>query len=553
MKGKELLRVSVLGNLAVSRDGMRMQLPPSKKTRALLAYLAVTDRPHSRDRLCAMFWPVPDDPRAALRWSLTRLRPLIDEPDCRRIIADRESVGLDLNRATVDILSLRDLARNGTDAIPTDVLRQATEALEVDFLEGLDLPDCHEFQGWRTGEREQMRRLRERLLMALVTRLEDEPDEALGHARALSLLAPANEAAQAMLVRLLRAAGRWREAEEQFQRAQRRLEEFKVVSSGALRQAAQLPLQAEVRARANDRIVLRPEAERLRTRSALHEVQFCRTSDGVRIAYARVGDGPPLVWAAHWLSHLAFSWESPIWRHWTEEFAKDHSFVHYDERGNGLSDWDNPTFSVDAFVRDLEAVVDALGFDRFALIGSSKGGATAMAYAACHPERVSHLILCGAYAQGWRVWGNDAEIERREAIITLTRVGWAQDNPAFRQILTSLLLPDATVEEMGSFNDLQRISASAENAARLLQSSGDVNVLDLLPGIVAPTLVLHCREDAAMPFAQGRLIASRIPRARLVPLESRNHVLLPRDPAWAAFVSEVRRFLREGAPTTSGA
>ncbi|HMH61359.1 MAG TPA: hypothetical protein VK561_08695, partial [Bradyrhizobium sp.] len=303
----------------------------------MLAYLAVTDRPHSRDRLCSMFWPVPDDPRAALRWSLTRLRPLVDEPDCRRIVADRESVGLDLDRATVDILSLRELARNGTDAIPTDVLRQATEALEVDFLEGLDLPDCHEYQGWRTGEREQMRRLRERLLMALVTRLEDEPDEALGHARALSLLAPANEAAQAMLVRLLRAAGRWREAEEQFQRAQRRLEEFKVVCSGALRQAAQLPLQAELRSRANDRIVLRPEAERLRARPALHEVQFCRTSDGVRIAYARVGDGPPLVWAAHWLSHLAFSWESSIWRHWTEEFAKDHSFVHYDERGNGLS------------------------------------------------------------------------------------------------------------------------------------------------------------------------------------------------------------------------
>jgi DNA-binding SARP family transcriptional activator/pimeloyl-ACP methyl ester carboxylesterase len=552
MKGKELLRVSVLGNLAVSRHGMRMQLPPSKKTRALLAYLAVTDRPHSRDRLCSMFWPVPDDPRAALRWSLTRLRPLIDEPNCRRIIADRESVGLDLDRATVDILSLRDLARNGTDAIPTDVLRQATEALEVDFLEGLDLPDCHEFQGWRTGEREQMRRLRVRLLTALVNRLADVPDEALRHARALSLLAPADEAAQAMLVRLLRAAGHSREAEQQFQRAERRLEEFDAVRTGALRQAAQRSFQAKLPPRADDQIVHRPHAGRLCARPALHEVQFCTTSDGVRIAYACVGDGPPVVWAAHWLSHLAFSWESPIWRHWTEEFAKDHSFVHYDERGNGLSDWDNPTFSVDAFVRDLEAVVDALGFDRFALIGSSKGGATAMAYAARHPERVSHLILCGAYAQGWRVWGNDAEIERREAIITLTRVGWAQDNPAFRQILTSLLLPDATVEEMGSFNDLQRISASAENAARLLQSSGDVNVLDLLPGIVAPTLVLHCREDAAMPFAQGRLIASRIPRARLVPLESRNHVLLPRDPAWAAFVSEVRRFLGEGVPTMSG-
>ena len=257
------------------------------------------------------------------------------------------------------------------------------------------------------------------------------------------------------------------------------------------------------------------------------------------------------MWAAHWLSHLAFSWESPIWRHWTEEFAQDRAFIHYDERGNGLSDWDTPSFLIESFVRDLEAVVDTLGLERFALIGTSKGGATAMAYAARHPERVSQLILCNAFAQGWRVWGDAAEIERRDAMITLTRRGWAQDNPAFRQILTSLLLPDATLEEMRAFNELQRISAPAENAARLLQSSGITNILHLLPGIVAPTLVLHCRDDAVIPFEQGRLIASRIPGARFVSLESRNHVLLPRDPAWTAFVSEVRRFLAKGAPTTS--
>jgi pimeloyl-ACP methyl ester carboxylesterase/DNA-binding SARP family transcriptional activator len=553
-KGNELLCVSVLGNLAVLRNRTSMQLPPSKKTRALLAYLAVTARPHGRDRLCAMFWPVPDDPRAALRWSLTRLRPLTDEPDYRRIIANRESVGLDLDRVKVDILSLRNLARNGTDAIPTDALRQAIEALEGDFLEGLDLPDCHAFQSWCTGEREETRRLRVRLLTALITRLEDVPDEALRYARALSFLELANEAAQATLVRLLRAAGRWGEAEEQFRSAQRRLEEFNTVCTGALRQAAQLPLQADARTRADDGTASLTAAERLPARPALHEVRFCRTSDNVRIAYACVGDGPPLVWAAHWLSHLSFSWESPVWRHWTDEFAKDYSFVHYDERGNGLSDWDNPEFTVDAFVRDLEAVVDALGFDRFALIGSSKGGSTAMAYAARHPERVSHLVLYGTFAQGWRVGGNDAEIEFREAMITLIRQGWAQDSPAIRQILTSRLLPDATLEEMGWFNDLQRISASAENAARLLQSFGEINVLDLLPGIAAPTLVLHCRDDGSVSYEQGRLIASRIPGARFVPLESRSHILLPRDPAWAAFVSEVRRFLREeGTPTTSRA
>jgi len=553
VKGREMLRISVLGNLAVVRERTRMQLPPSKKTRALLAYLAVTARPHSRDRLCAMFWAVPDDPRAALRWSLSRLRPLVDEHDCRRIVADREQVGFDLDRVTVDILSLRGVARNGADSISTDALRQATEALEGDFLEGLDLPDCQEFQSWCLGEREETRRLRVRLLTALVTRLEGVPDEALPHARALSLLEPANEAAQATLLRLLRAAGRWREAEEQFQRAQRRLGEFNVARTGALRQAAQLPVQADARRRADDGIAARPDAGRLRTRPALHEVQFCKTSDDVRIAYACVGEGPPVVWAAHWLSHLSFNWESPVWRHWTEEFAKDHAFVHYDERGNGLSDWNNPEFSVDAFVRDLEAVVDALGLDRFALMGSSKGGPTSIAYAARHPERVSHLVLYGTFARGWSERANGAEIERGEAMITLMRQGWAQDNPAVRQILTSLFLPDATLEEMGWFNDLQRLSSSAENAARLLRSLGEFNVLDLLPGITAPTLVLHCRDDAAVPFEQGRLIASRVPGARFLALDSRNHVLLPRDPAWAAFVSEVRRFLREGARTMSRA
>ena len=360
---------------------------------------------------------------------------------------------------------------------------------EGEFLEGLDLPDCETFQSWCIAEREETRRLRARVLTVLIARLDGTPDEALPYARALSLTEPADEGAHATLVRLLRAAGRWREAEQQFRAAQHRLEEFNVARTGALRQAAQEMIQPAAPARV-DRA----------TPGARHDVQYCRAADGVRIAYASVGDGPPLVWAAHWLSHLTHSWESPIWRHWTEEFAQDHSFIHYDERGNGLSDWEADEFSVDAFVADLEAVVNALGLERFALIGSSKGGPTAMAYVARHPERVSHLILYGAFAQGWKVRGDAADIERREAIATLTRQGWAQDNPAFRQILTSLLLPDATLEEMAAFNDLQRISASAENAARLQRSTGAANVLDLLPRIAAPTLVLHCRGDVAMPF-----------------------------------------------------
>src|SRR5262245_30424748 len=544
MEGKDLLHVSVLGSLTVVRQSTSVQLPPSKKTRALLAYLAVTARPHSRDRLCTMFWNVPDDPRAALRWSLTRLRPLIDERDHRRIIADREQFRLDLTRADVHILSLRNATRWGLNSIATDALRQAVEVLDGDFLEGLDLPDCQEFQSWCTAEREESRRLRVRLLTTLIARLEQVPADALPYARTLSLLEPANEAVQALLVRL-RAVGYSREAEE-FQRGKRRVAEHRVVRIGVLQQPAQLSAPSDACTNKDDSRFHKVFEGRF-ARPALHEVRFCKTSDDVCIAYASVGDGPPIVWAAHWLSHLSFSWESPVWRHWTQEFAKDYRFVHYDERGNGLSDWNNPDFTLDAFVRDLEAVVDALGIDRFALIGSSKGGPTSIAYAARHPERVSHLVLYGTFAQGWQIQGT--KLEQREAIIALIREGWAQDNPAFRQILTSLFVPDATVEEMGWFNDLQRIAASAENAAELLRAVGNFDVVDLLPCVAAPTLVMHCRHDAAVPFEQGRLIASRIPRARFIALEGRNHILLPRDPTWASFVNEVRRFLHEGRRT----
>jgi DNA-binding SARP family transcriptional activator/pimeloyl-ACP methyl ester carboxylesterase len=536
MKIKELLRVTVLGKLAVQQHATRMQLPRSKKTRALLAYLAVTGRPQSRDHLCAMFWNIPDDPRAALRWSLTHLRPIIDGPGCRRILADRETVALDLDNVAVDIVSVRNATRQGVNSLSTDALCRAAEQLEGEFLERLDLPDCQEFQSWCTAQREEARRLRVRVLTALVARLEGTPDDALPHARALSRLEPANEGAQATLVRLLRTTGRRREADEHCRRTQKQLAEFNVALTGLLRQAEQ--------AGADDRKAFATLEKQLRGSPPAHEVRFCRTSDNVRIAYASVGKGPPVVWAAHWLSHLSFSWKSPVWRHWTEEFAKDHCFIHYDERGSGLSDWDDPELSIDAFVRDLEAVVDTLGLDRFALIGSSKGGPTSIAYAARHPERVSQLVLYGTFAQGWRINANRSDIERREAIIALMRQGWAQDNPAFRQILTTLFLPDATLEEMGWLNDLQRLSASTENAVELMRSLGELNVVDLLPDISAPTLILHCRDDAAVGFEKGRLIASRIPAARFVTLDSHNHILLPRDPAWAEFVGEVRRFLR---------
>jgi len=273
------------------------------------------------------------------------------------------------------------------------------------------------------------------------------------------------------------------------------------------------------------------------------QIKFCTTGDGVRIAYATVGEGPPLVKAANWLSHLEYDWGSPIWRHLLAEAARDHTFIRYDERGNGLSDWDVADISFEAFVEDLEAVVEAAGVDRFPLIGISQGGAVAIAYAARYPEKVSHLILYGAYARGWAKRDSAEEIEQRHAQLTLVKLGWGKDNPAFRQLWTSLYAPDATPEQAQSFNDLQRVSTSAENAVTLLKVMGEIDVEHLLPHVKVPTLVLHCRDEAGVPFEEGRLLAATIPGARFVPLEGRNHLLLEGAPSWGKFVKEVRKFL----------
>jgi pimeloyl-ACP methyl ester carboxylesterase/DNA-binding winged helix-turn-helix (wHTH) protein len=275
-------------------------------------------------------------------------------------------------------------------------------------------------------------------------------------------------------------------------------------------------------------------------------IRFATAADGVRIAYATSGSGAPLVKTANWLTHLEHDWESPVWRHWLRELSRSHRLVRYDERGCGLSDRDVQDVSFDSWIRDLETIVEAAGLERFPLFGMSQGCAVAVAYAARHPERVSRMVLYGGYAQGRFARAKTREErEEAEAIIRVMPYGWARDNPAFRQFFASIFLPGGTPEQMSWFSDLQRLTTTPPNAVRLRTTSANIDVVDLAKQVAAPTLVLHATGDAAVPFEQGRELATLIPGARLVPLDSRNHILLEEEPAWSRFQQEIRTFLHE--------
>jgi pimeloyl-ACP methyl ester carboxylesterase/DNA-binding winged helix-turn-helix (wHTH) protein len=278
---------------------------------------------------------------------------------------------------------------------------------------------------------------------------------------------------------------------------------------------------------------------------AAQQIRFCRAHDGVRIAYATCGNaaGPPLVKLANWLTHLEHDWNSAVWRHWVTELGRDHRFIRYDERGCGLSDHNAADLSFDAWVRDLEAVVDAERLERFSLLGISQGCAVAIAYAVRHPERVDKLVLYGGYAIGRNHRNLTPQQEIEASLLrSLIRVGWGRDNPAFRQVFGTLFVPDGTPEQWQWFSDLAR-TLPMENALSIMNMTHAIDVRELATAVTRPALVLHSRGDAMVPFENGRMLAALVPGARFVPLESRNHVLLETEPAWARFLEEVRGFL----------
>lgn len=272
------------------------------------------------------------------------------------------------------------------------------------------------------------------------------------------------------------------------------------------------------------------------------EVSFCKSRDGTKIAYARSGGGPVLVRAGHWLTHVEHDWHSPVWRPILNEMGQRFTLLRYDQRGNGLSDREVEDLSLDAFVADLEAVIDAAPPERFTLYGTSQGAPVAIAYAVRHPERVSRLILHGGYAVGSRRRENPREREMAEALHTLIRPGWGRPGMAFVQAYASLFLPDSETAHVNSLAELQRVTATPEMAARLHQAVGEFDVSHLLEQVSVPTLVIHARDDAVLPLDQGRQLAAGIPGAEFLELDSVNHVVLPHEAAWHVLLSAIERF-----------
>ena len=516
--------IALLGDLTVHRGDARVGLPASRKTRALLGYLALSPRPERRDRLCEMFWELPDDPRGALRWSLSKLRAVLDDDATVRVLADREQVRLAHDGIATDVAAAyAALALDGA----TDAVADALVSLREPLLDGLDLPNSPLFVAWLAAERRAVDDLRRRLLKHRATAMSLSGEDRLRWCREWCACDPYDSEPASHLIRGLRELGRSDES-DQAERA------FRTTMAHA---GVELPDDFSAALLVDDAY------ERAGRELERQKIHFCTAGDGISIAYASVGKGPPLVKAANWLNHLELDWHAPIWAPLFQELARDHCFIRYDERGNGLSGGNADDISFEAFVRDLETVVDAAGIDRFPLLGLSQGCAVAIEYASRHPERVSHLILWGGYAAGWRVGANDALIAEREAIITLVRAGWGRDDAVYRQMFSADFLPGGTVDELAWFNRFQGQTVSAANAARFLEVFADIDVRHRLAALDVPTLVMHARGDRRIPLSTGSDLAAHIQGAEFVTFASDNHLLLGREPASKLFVAHIRQFL----------
>ena len=518
------LTIRLLGQFRVEMDGRAVPEDgwPRRDAASLVKVLALArERRLHREQVMDLLWPdlAVAEATPRLHKAAHFARRALGRPDA--VVLHDETVALFPGvPVTVDV---DDFERAGERALADGSADAAAGVL--DGYPADPLP-AEVYAEWAREPRERLLALRYRLL---------------GRARRwrqMIELDPADEQPHLELMRELARAGDRSGALDEFDRLERALRrELGTAPSVEARR-----LRDQLRSRSPGEAGFATGSGSLR--GIRQRIRFCSARDGVRIACAEAGEGPPLVKVANYLTHLEYDWESPVWRHWLAALADHHRFVRYDERGCGLSDWDIDDFSVDAWVSDLEAVVDGLGLERFPLLGISQGGAVAIAYAVRHPEKVSHLVLYGAYALG-RFTRSTSPEQQQEArtLLDLMRLGWGQDNPAFRQTFTTLFMPDATQVQMRWFNELQRRTTSPENAVRFEEAFYGIDVAELARRVMTPTLILHARGDAMIPFDEGRRLAALIPDSSFVPLESRNHILLETEPAWARFVQELSVFI----------
>lgn len=485
------LRVSLIGELTLTSCGQSLPLPASKKTRALFVYLLLNPGQVRRERLCELFFDIPDDPRAALRWSLSKIRTMLGD-HAGALVADRERVELKPDGIVTDLDELEAWLADPASVAATERSDLVHAALDSP-LAGLDLSGLGSYSDWLAAERGLIDRVRAR---------------AFSHA---AVHADFSKEQRRRFAHVARSLG----VDEQDDRP-------------ATSAATAAGLAPE-----------RPELDQ--------KIRYTLAPDGVRIAYACTGSGPPLVKAANWLNHLELDWSGPVWSRLFSALSQTRTFVRYDERGNGLSDW-HADISFDAFVSDLETVVDELKLERFPLLGISQGCAVSIEYAARHPERVSHLILLGGYAAGWRHTASAQEEAQREAVITLAQHGWGQESPVYRQIFSQTFMPSATKEELDWFNEFQRQTTSPANAVRFLQAFSMIDVRHRLDQVKCPTLVLHARSDQRISIDHGIELASQIGGATLVTLDTDSHIPLSRESATERIIGCIHSFLDAPEP-----
>lgn len=560
------LKVYLFGPPRIEHNSKTVEIQ-RRKTLGLFIYLVVTGQPHSRDSLAALFWPNNDQPgaRANLRRDISRLKKSLGE---NSLLLDGDNVSL--NPAFAFWLDVKEFQSKLDEAASHDhssdspcpscftALADAVNLCTNDFLAGFSLPDSQKFDEWQFFQAESLRRLLAKALQSLIARhtSRGEFEQAISYARRWLMIDNLHEPAHRTLIRLYAWAGQQAAALRQYQECLRILRDDLGAEpeeeTQALYEAAKMRMLAppELVGGGQPAVSINPKPSEdnrsIQRKEFSQTIRFCTTPDGVRLAYAVVGQGPPLVKVANWLSHLEYDWDSPVWRHWLTGLAENNTLVRYDERGCGLSDWNVIEFNLDSWVLDLETVVDAMGLERFPLLGISQGASIAVEYTVRHPEKVSRLILYGGYIRG-RFHRNltPEQREELELMLKLIKVGWGKEHPAFRQVFSTLFLPEGTPEQLHAFNELQRVSTSPEIAAQIVNGFQAINVREQAKHITQPTLVLHAKGDLRIPFEEGRLMAATIPNARLVPLESKNHILLEGEPAWKRFLEEVRAFLEE--------